>query len=279
MLILDLNQVIISNIMAQIGSHTNVPIEIGLVRHMVLNQLRTLRNRFKGKYGDDIVIATDGRHYWRRDIFPHYKANRAKSRKQSDFDWSSLFNCLNQLRDELKENMPYPVIYHDRAEADDIIATVVMMGEGREKVLILSGDGDFVQLQRYTNVDQYDPIRDRFVKTDDPYKYLREHILKGDSGDGIPNILSPEDTFVSGKRQKKVTEKFLGEWMDKDDSLITDSRFHQNRQLIDLSFVPQWLQEEIIKELNNQKDKSRDKMFNYFVSARLKLLLEHIQEF
>jgi hypothetical protein len=278
MIILDLNQVIISNIMAQVGTHTNVPIEINLVRHMVLNQIRYLRNKFRSEYGDELVIASDGRHYWRKDVFPFYKANRAKARKQSDFDWQSLFDCMNTLRDEFMEFMPYPMIQIDRAEADDIIATLVR-AKIAVKILIVSGDGDFVQLQRYEGVKQYDPIRDKFLSTDDPVKFLREHIIRGDTGDGIPNIFSVDNSLVDGIRQKKVTAKLFEEWIGKDHATCDTPNYVRNRRLIDLTQTPSDLQSEIVNHYLQQKNKPRDKMLNYFINSKLKLLIQEIDQF
>lgn len=285
MIIIDLNQIVISNIMAQVGKHTNVPIDINLVRHMVLNQIRYLRTKFKAKFGNELVIAVDGRHYWRKDVFPYYKANRSKQRKESDFDWNTLFECLNTLRAELDEFMPYTVIHNDKAEADDIISTivkrkgVVLCGADTERILIVSGDGDFAQLQKFLNVDQFDMIRDKFIVVTDPSKYLREHIIKGDTGDGIPNIMSPDNSLADGIRQKKITAKILEAWMVQDENTVEFANYKRNRQLIDLTQIPEWLEAQIWSSYTSQQNKPRDKMFNYFVNNRLSLLLTHLQDF
>lgn len=293
MIIIDLNQVIISNIMAQVGTHTNVPIEINLIRHMVLNTIRSIKMRHKKTHGDELVIATDGRHYWRKDVFPYYKSNRAASRKESDFDWNTLFECMNMLREELDQNFPYPVIHFDRAEADDIIGTIcnrfgVVFGNGPiGRIMISSGDGDFAQLQKYSNVDQYDPIRGKAITVGDATKYLREHIIRGDFGDGIPNIFSPDNSIADKVRQKKCTQKLLDTWMAYDPRGNTSDNnteivrnFARNEQLIDLDFIPRTLQNEINFEYDKQStSKNRSKLFNYFVKNRLTNLLEDIQDF
>lgn len=80
MIILDLNQVMISNLMAQIGNHTNIDIDENLLRHMILNTIRALNMKFKNEYGE-LVIACDDKNYWRKDIFPYYKAKRAEDRE------------------------------------------------------------------------------------------------------------------------------------------------------------------------------------------------------
>ena len=291
MIILDLNQVMIANIMAMYGRHIgNSPIELDLFRSIVLNTIRALNKKFKDEYGE-LVIATDGKRSWRKDIFPYYKANRKKNREESDIDWSLIFSCLNTVRDEIKEFFPYRVIHIDHAEADDVIGTLVKELADRplgpvEKILILSGDNDFIQLQRYNSsvvVKQFDPINKKYVSADDPRKFMREHILKGDVGDGIPNFLSPDESLVEGIRQKPVTKKILEEWCIKDPSSESDEEklrnFKRNEVLIDLSNTPQSIQDQIMKEYNEQAGKNRSHIMNYMIKNRLKVLMESISDF
>jgi hypothetical protein len=273
--------------MMQIGNHTNAKIEENMVRHMVLNSIRAYRQKFGAEYGE-MVIACDNKNYWRKKVFPYYKANRKKNIEKSELDWASIFECMNSIRAELKEFFPYRVIDIESAEADDIIATLVKMtaeatvGEDF-KVLILSGDKDFIQLHRYSHVKQYDPVRKKFITNPDPVRYLAEHILKGDSGDGIPNVLSSDNCFVVGERQKPMTQKKI-------DSLIELSlvgkfdhpnfrNYCRNESLIDLTKIPEDISQKIVESYIDQDKKDRSKLLNYFIDKRLKLLLEHIGEF
>jgi len=289
MIIVDLNQVMIANLMAQIGNHTNVELEENLLRHMVLNSIRSIRSQFYKKYGE-IVIACDDKKYWRRDVFPYYKANRKKSREASELDWTHIFTVLNAVRDELKEYFPYKVIQVEGAEADDIIGTLChehgrsLLAGDTEKILILSGDKDFVQLQVYANVEQYDLSRKRWIKHSDPVAYLKEHIARGDRGDGIPNMLSQDDCFIMG-RQKPLRKKFLDTILESDldkvDIELEDvqRRWLRNRQLIDLSYTPKTIKEQIINVFETSVPNSRDKLFGYFISKRMKVLMENIGDF
>jgi len=214
MIIIDFNQVMISNLMMQLGNHTNIPVEEGLFRHMVMNSLRSYKQKFGNEYGE-IIIACDDKNYWRKQIFPYYKANRKKTRDNSEINWTHVFDVFNKIKTELRENFPYRVIQIETAEADDIIATIVqehgreLCSKDHEKILILSGDKDYIQLHRYANVRQYDPTRKKWITHNNPDRYLYEHILKGDAGDGIPNVLSDGDTFVTDKRQRPLTQKRL----------------------------------------------------------------------
>jgi len=283
MILIDLNQVLISNLMQQINSNPKMKLDEPLIRHMVLNSLRSYAKQFKSKYGD-IVVACDSKKYWRRDIFPFYKAHRKSDREKSEFDWHLIFQTLNKIRDELKENFPYKVIEVDGAEADDVIGVLTARMAAHEEILILSSDKDFVQLQKYPGVVQYSPILKRFVKTEDPLNYIKEHIIRGDRGDGIPNFLSPDNTFVAGERQKVISTKKLQEWINStaEEFCTTDMMlrgYKRNQMLVDLDYIPETLKEQIVRAYDVPKSGSRQKMLNYFIDNRLKNLIECIDEF
>ena len=283
MIIMDLSQVMISNLMIQLGNHTNADIEEDLLRHMVLNSVRAYNVKFKDEFGE-MIIACDAGNNWRRQVFPYYKANRRKNREKSEINWTVVFETLNKVRDELKDYFPYRVIRVDGAEADDIIGTLAQTyGNTNEKILILSGDKDFVQLQAFMNVQQFDPVQKKWRKTNDVDKFMKEHIIRGDAGDGVPNFLSADDTFVVGARQKPISQKKLDQWLDADPKEFCDEKmlrgYLRNQQLVDLNFIPPDIKKEVLVQYEQQAGKGRDKLFNYFIDRRLKLLLESINEF
>jgi 5'-3' exonuclease len=268
----------------QLGNHTNAQLEENMVRHMILNSLRSYKTKFTSEYGE-LVIACDNTNYWRKQAFPYYKANRKKNQEASEMDWKSIFECMNKIRSELKEYFPYRVIDVESAEADDIIGTLVKeFGAeiGGAPILILSGDKDFIQLHTYSNVSQYDPTRKKWVKHDDPNKFLKEHIMKGDAGDGVPNILSNDNCFVVGDRQKPLTTKKMDNLMHLDisqyDSVVARN-YQRNAQLIDLSFTPKEIRSKVMEQYNAQAGRDRSKLMNYFIANRLKNLMENIAEF
>jgi len=279
LIIVDLSQVMLSNLMMQLGNHTNAQVEENMIRHMVLNSLRSYKSKFGDEYGE-MIIACDNTNYWRKQAFPYYKANRKKNRLASDLDWKSIFECMNKIRAELKEFFPYRVIDVESAEADDIIGTLVR--EFDDKILILSGDKDFVQLHNRNNIKQYDPTRKKWLSHNDPQKFLKEHILKGDSGDGVPNVLSADNCFVVGDRQKPLTSKKFDHYMNLDpskyDSMIARN-YQRNKELIDLNFTPEEIRSKVIEQYNNQNNKDKSKLMNYFISNKLKNLMENIGDF
>lgn len=283
MILIDLNQVLISNLMQQIGSNPKIKLEEELIRHMVLNSLRSYVRQFKQKYGE-IVVCCDSKKYWRREVFPFYKSNRKKDREKSDFDWTLIFETLGKIREELKEYFPYKVLEVEGAEADDIIAVLAARCSSNDEVLILSSDKDFVQLQKYENVTQYSPILKRYVKADNPHLYIKEHIIKGDRGDGIPNFLSADNVFALGERQKVINSKKLNEWLNmKPEEFCTNDlmlrNYKRNQMLVDLDFIPETLKHQIVEMYENTKPGNRQKMLNYFIEKKLRNLIEVIDEF
>jgi 5'-3' exonuclease len=282
MIIIDFNQVCISNLMMQIGNHTNLAIEEDLVRHMILNSLRLYNQKFGKIYGQ-IVIACDDKNYWRKEIFPYYKAGRKKSREQSDIDWPLVFETLNKIRDEVKQSLPYIVVQVDNCEADDIIATICL--NTTEDVLILSADKDFIQLHS-ERVIQFDPIRKRNVQVEDPKLYLKELVIKGDSGDGIPNVMSSDNCFVESIRQRPINKQKLSMWLELSFDEIaqrypeTKQGIERNNKLINLNEIPERISSKIWDEYQKQiATPKKVNIIEYLQKHKLKVLMEHAGDF
>jgi len=291
----DYSQTAISTLMAELRGRTDAEISTPLIRHMIVNALRSYKNKFGKEFGQ-LVIACDNKKYWRKQMFPYYKANRKKARDDSGFDWHAIFEALNQIKSELAEHFPYAVVEVDTAEADDIIASLVMWSQEHDlvqqgleaepqPVLILSGDHDFTQLQRYKNVKQYSPIHKKWVKaTESIDEIVMEHILMGDKGDGVPNFMSPDDVFVSGGRQKPIRKKDLEQWKKLDVSHWNgtphEAAIKRNIQMVDLRMIPQDIVQNIINNYTQQKDvRDKSQLLNYFIAHKMKNLMEHITEF
>lgn len=282
MLLIDYNQVAISTLMEQIGS-SKKPVEEALVRHMILNVIRTYVKKFKATHGPEVVIACDNRNYWRREFFPQYKASRKKARESSGHDWNSIFDCLHKIKEELKEHSPYKVIDVDTAEADDIIATLAIRHSTNEKIMILSSDKDFAQLQKFSNVEQYSPILKKFIKEPLPAVQLKQMIIRGDKGDGIPNILSADDSIINGVRQKPITEAKIINWLNQSPEEFCEGEmlrnYKRNEMMIDLTKVPETLQQSIIDTYENTAGHTKQHFMNYMIANKLKNLIEVIDEF
>ena len=278
MIIVDINQIMISNLMVTIH-RDNLELSEDLIRHMVLNSLRGHNKKFRKEYGQ-MVIACDSGNVWRRQAFPNYKAGRKANREKSEHDWTMIFDLLSKVKNEIKEFLPYKVIEVESVEADDIIA--VLCRRTNEKVLILSGDKDFIQLHN-DRIKQYNPVLNKFVgQGENPSLYIREHILKGDRSDGIPNVLSDDNVFIEGRRQRPLSKKKIEAWCNEIVPTFNEEEqknYDRNKQLIDLSCVPKELEDKINREFDNFEVATRDKILGYFINKKLKTLIESIDEF
>jgi len=283
-ILVDLNQVLISNLMQHIKMLSKGEgLSEDLVRHMAINTIRSNVKQFKAKY-PNVILCCDSRHYWRKNYFPFYKSQRKVDRANSGLDWGMIFDTMNKLRDEFKQNFPYKVIDVDGAEADDVIAVLTARLSPHGQVLILSSDKDFGQLQKYSNVTQYSPILKRFIKIDNPSVFVKEHILRGDRGDGIPNFLSADNTFAAGERQKVLNSKKLNEWIGQsaEEFCTTDSMlrgFKRNQTLVDFDYIPGDIQDKIVAAFEETKAAPRERMLNYFIAKNLKAMTDSINDF
>lgn len=301
MIIIDYSQLIIGAALAfgsDFDKGKDAKKQIDILRHTIINTLLGDKAKFGNEFGD-IVIACDGKNYWRRDVFAQYKSHRAKNRDDSKTDWKAIFDIGSQLREEFKEVLPYKFVQVDKCEADDIIAvlckylqdnelsTTGLLQEEPQPILIKSNDGDFGQLHKYRNVRQWNPMLKKYVKTKEKH-FLLEKLLTGDAGDGIPNIRSSDNQLVEGVRQKPITAKLKeqaiaqverGEEVYFGDKEM-DTNYRRNRTLIDFDYIPDHIYNSIVDAYNSAQvvyDKS--KIFNYFIANRCKNLMTRIQEF
>ena len=293
MIVVDFNQTAISNLMAEVGGRNDIEIQVPLLRHMILNSIRGYKQKFGKEFGE-IVIACDNQNYWRRDYFPYYKAGRKKAREDSGFDWKTIFEAINLIRSEIEMFFPYKVINVAGAEADDIIAVLAEWSQTNDTksvlfdepkpFLVLSGDHDFIQLQKYENVKQFSPIQRKYVKPDiSPEKYIFEHIIKGDKGDGVPNVLSADDSIVTGTRQKPIRQDKLDIWYKDFDTMPQDAEFKRNYErnkiLVSFDSIPTHIKESIINTYEETPMKDKSKLLDFFVEHKMKNMLEVIEEF
>ena len=283
MILLDYSQTVIGSFMAV--SKGKPVVEEDLLRHTILNSIRMFRNKFTKDYGE-MVICCDDKNNWRKEVFPEYKANRRKNRENDITDWKTLFELLHEMRDDLTKYFPYKVMHVDSAEADDIIGVLVAEKQNRfpsPPILILSSDKDFIQLQKYQRVRQWSPLQKKFV-IGDPVESLYDKTIRGDTGDGVPNILSSDDTLITeGKRQTPVTKKKMELWRGKKPEEFCNEamlrNYHRNKTMVDLRETPESIRINIVNQYDNQEAGDRSQLLNYFVDKRLKNLMEVIDEF
>lgn len=283
MILIDNTQILLSSIFIQYPSPQQITENdpLNLIRHVTLNTYRMYKNMFSSEYGE-LVICQDSNNYWRKDIFPFYKQNRKKGQEENQEYWDKIFECMNIIRTEVAENLPYKNMRVDRCEADDIIGVLVQEYHDKENIMIVSNDKDFQQLLRYPTVKLYSSQKKSTIHCDNPLAFVQEQIIRGDSSDGIPNILSDEDTIITqGKRQKPITEKKMLEICNKletNTDVNLKNRYLVNQQLIDLSYIPNEYRQNILNEYNTPRNK-KSNIFNYFVEKKLNNLMQVISEF
>ena len=276
MILLDFTQTIIAGLMMQLKMNKGEVSE-DMLRHMILNSVRMYQKKYAPEYGE-MVLCTDASHTWRKDFYPLYKANRKKGRDASELDWNKLFETLQVIKDEIRDNFPYRYMYVEKCEADDIIA--ILVKHATEPVMIVSGDKDFQQLHKYDYVKQWSPNVNKLIHCEDPDRFLKEHILTGDKSDGIPNILSNDDCISEGIRQtplrKPIKDSYLRMTIQKDDKYYRN--YLRNQTLIDLEFIPNDIEGNILDEFEQTKP-VKGKVFDYLRTHRLSELLNHVEDF
>ena len=283
MILLDFSNIIVGSIMVSHKIPDAERFGEDFIRHLVLNSIRSYRNKYKNKYGE-IVICTDFHSSWRKEVFPYYKAHRKverdKQKAEKGMDWSALFETINKIIIEIDTFFPYKVIRVEHAEGDDVIA--VLSRTFKEKSLIVSSDKDFSQLYKYKWIRQFSPMKQKMLNSIDPIMYLKEHIIRGDKGDGIPNILSDDDCIVNGDRQKSISKKKIVNWLDQDPHDFNDEMkrgWIRNKILIDFDLIPKKITAAILEQYNSEKNYQQGQLMNYFIKNRLKYLMENMGDF
>lgn len=283
MIILDYSGTAISNLFAN-GLDSGGNVDEGMLRHMILNQIRTVYTKHRNKYGK-MIIAYDAGGNWRRNTYEHYKACRKTSRDGDDKNWDAIFEKLNKIKNEIKTIMPYTHVEVWGCEADDVIGTLVheVLGGSGDPTLIVSADHDFKQLQEYTNVRQWSAREKKFVDEKDPKGHLFEKIIRGDKGDGVPNVLSADDCLVEGVRQTPIKKAKLEEWgalSEEQREQTLGHNYIRNRSMVDLRQTPAELQTTILSEYRDPKNTPDGlQVFNYFIESKLRNLIGSIDDF
>ena len=284
MILLDFSNIIVGSIMVANKIPNEEKTSHDFIRHLVLNSIRNYRIKHKKTYGE-IVICTDTKSSWRKGVYPYYKAHRKaireKQKTEKGMDWSVLFKTIHEIIDEIDTFFPYKVISIPHAEGDDVIA--VLARNFQEKSIIISSDKDFTQLHKYKNIKQYSPIQKKMLNGSEPYKYLKEHIIRGDKGDGVPNILSADDCIVEGVRQRPISKKKVELWMNEKpaDFCVNgmSEKWKRNQQLIDFDFIPTDISQSIVDQYLKEKNQRPGQLLNYFITKRLKYLMENMEDF
>lgn len=287
MILLDYSQVVISAYLQSqkkenrkyMGSYD----ELGLVRHFILNSIQFTLRKYQRDYGE-LAICIDAHDYWRSKAFPNYKKNRKKDDKEM---WDKIHQFGKEIAKEIQNNFPYKVLKVVECEADDIIATLCRNIPGKH--LIVSSDRDFIQLQQQPNITQFDPVRRKFVCADSEQGALADlkmKIIRGDTGDGIPNILTEDDVFLTpGKRSKPIRTKKAEKWIRQDPKVFCDEEmmqhYRRNQTLIDFECIPENIEIKILESYHTYKSpvEGKERLIPYLMKTGCTRLISEAQHF
>lgn len=270
-----------------------------LIRHVILSTIKNYKKKFKREFGSEVVIAVDVGPYWRKGIFEHYKAGRKKAKDDSDIPWDLVFKHMYATLEDIKLHFPWKVIAVKGAEADDVMAIMANTvaynnqtkdlldtGDEPEKTVIISSDKDLCQLMTHPNIRVWSPYKESFTKLDQsPAMFLRRLILTGDRGDGIPNVFSPADSFVTGIRQKPATEKKMlpileaKSMLDAAPDAAVRQRIAENARLISFAFIPSDLKCTIIEAYDVKPKGNQMTILKYLASKSMKQMLDDVDQF
>ena len=178
----------------KINGQFNTKEFVNLTKHLILQELFNIQRQHSPSFGDLIICLDDKQGYWRRDVFSAYKAHRRKDREESEINYSEVFDELDSLVHQIKENLPWKTLLIPRAEADDTILVLAKEFYNSEKILIHSPDKDMIQAQRNNDtVFQYSSLTKKWIvpenKHDNMDHWIQEHVIFGDSSDGVPKVV------------------------------------------------------------------------------------------
>lgn len=263
--------------------------DVEMLRATIMRQIRSIRVKFKKEYGELVLCCESGSN-WRKEVFPYYKARRAKKRETQKLDWKVINADFRMIQDEIEEHFPYKVVKVPYAEGDDVVAALAMrygaeLGDGEEKILIVSNDKDFGQLQMFSNVRQWYSAKG-FIEHSNPELYLKELIISGDSGDDVPNALSEDNCFMVGKRQTVMTPKRKAILLNAMDTgvfpegfEVAKRRIMRNAILIDFRKIPKHIIRKIHEEYDRERESPKGRLFDYFFKHGLRNQLEDIKDY
>lgn len=264
MILIDFSQIAVGTCIEYNIRNPSQELDLNLMRHMLLSQIIGINKKFR-KY-NKCVVCFDSHHYWRKKVFPFYKSNRRADREKLEFDWGNFFTNLDQLKVEFKENIPFVFLEVEEAEADDLIAVISRAYSPYEKILIVSSDKDFLQLQKNTTqIEQWSLYKKKFL--DASVYSLHEHVCRGDIGDGIPNCLSDDDAISNKLKRCKPIRATSISTMN-----VESEGYKRNNQLINFDFIPEDLSKTIL--LTFKEYDINNNFFKYCLSHRLKKILE-----
>jgi 5'-3' exonuclease len=202
---------------------------------MILNAAEEhMREIYRQFRPSSFFFACDDSTYWRKEIFPDYKAQRVETPMKL---------LVRRAAEEFKNKHAKFCVQVKRAEADDVIYVATQVLTGLK--IIVSTDRDFLQLLS-AEVKLFNPMSHGFRTMEHCREFaLFMKSIRGDPSDNIPASYPR----VTEKRLKKAfgcpdeLELLLSSVLP--DKTLVKTLYQRNRQLVDFVHIPEEIQEEI----------------------------------
>lgn len=221
--------------------------------HFFINKM----NMFFSDFGTlDICWDGKGSLDWRRSIFSGYKMNREKNK--SDPSYKTIISAIPKVA-EVLSYYPCRQIEIEKAEGDDVIYALSLRYY-QDKILIISSDGDLIQISQYfgsDNVQIFHPIKKIFLEVP-KFPIAEEKAIIGDKSDNIPGLyrIGPK-TFEKMALDKNVWNKKMSEGNNR-------AIFETLLKIVDLRQFP---------FINEILDKEKEIEYNKFQPDEVELFL------
>jgi 5'-3' exonuclease len=170
---------------------------------------------------------------WRNSLSDKYKSDRADMSLKNNFKSVFDYTYSTLIPHIIKSHTNIHKMKVDKMEADDIIATITIHSD---KVIIVSGDNDFLQLGR-EGVQFINYKSKKFIEHDklEAAKILENKIIIGDKSDNISGIFDKKISAAKRKEllaDKKLFDAYLAE------NPMVKKQYEMNRKMIDFNCIP-----------------------------------------
>lgn len=270
-------------------------INYDMLEYLVFNSISSLL--FKERV-NEVILALDSKS-WRKLIYPNYKADRKKKKEESKINWDEFHNWKHNFLDEVKNNLPFKVLYINKAEADDIIGTLVLNDRLKDCVIV-SMDSDYLQLCNKCRI--YNPIKKEYRTPVNPEKFLFEAAVLGQKKDYISNSRTPLDWPDWKKRppfgekglEKLLLNNELDSFLDTEISyffkneetqeeysstILPRKLYELNLKLIDLKCTPNVIKDAILNQYDTYTmDANPNDLYLYFTNKKWNEVLENFNK-
>lgn len=170
-----------------------------------------------------VVLGFDyGKSHFRKTLYPEYKGGRKYNRVPEDFQDNYRYKLP-----ELAKALGLGVLGVEGVECDDLIGILLAGYTGTERVVLVTGDRDWLQLTiGKPRIIMYDPKQRQQITTDCKSipQFLVEKIMKGDTSDNLQGIYNCGPVAYSEFAEKAFNDhrSYTGTYKEQLDFLYSE---------------------------------------------------------